>query len=38
MAKDPKTTRPTKSMESISEPLRRKIKADPPQLHIATLQ
>jgi DNA-binding IclR family transcriptional regulator len=38
MAKDPKTRRQTLRRESISEPLRRKIKVDPPQLHIATLQ
>src|SRR5260370_38714973 len=38
MAKDPKTMRPTLSRDSICEPLRRKIKVDPPQLHIATLQ
>jgi hypothetical protein len=38
MAKNPKTRRPSLSRESICEPLRRKIKVDPPQLHIATLQ
>jgi hypothetical protein len=37
MAKDPKTRRPSLSRESIiCDPLRRKIKVDPPQLHIAT--
>jgi hypothetical protein len=38
MAKDPKTRRLALSRDSICEPLRRKIKVDPPQLHIATLQ
>jgi hypothetical protein len=38
MAKDPKTRRQTLSRDSICEPHRRKIKVDPPQLHIPTLQ
>jgi hypothetical protein len=38
MAKDPKTRRAAPSRLSICEPLRRKIKVDPPRLHIATLQ
>jgi hypothetical protein len=38
MAKDPKIRRLSLSRETICEPLRRKIKVDPPQLHIATLQ
>ncbi|MGA8227131.1 MAG: HPF/RaiA family ribosome-associated protein, partial [Xanthobacteraceae bacterium] len=38
MAKNPKTRRAAPSRLSICEPLRRKIKVDPPRLHIATLQ